>query len=279
MIADALTAAGPGAIKPVLAALLLPPVPFIVMALAGAGVTRARPRVARWLVSIACVGIWLSCCTGVVHWVETTWLAEPPALTAAQRAVLKARAAAGETMAIVVLGGGMDREAPEYDGRDDLANAPLARLRYAAWLSRQTGIPLAASGGRGWGSSDPAVTAEATRTAQIAQAEFGTPPRWIEATSRDTHENAIDTLALLRAAGIHEIVVVTTGWHMPRAMREFRAAAAAGAASGTIVVTPAPMGQAYPADTRVMRWMPSGSGLLRMHQVLHEVIAGIGDHR
>ena len=279
MIADWLTAAGLGSIKPVLAATVLPPVPFIALALAGAGVTRARPRAARWLVAIACAGIWSSCCTGVARWIETAWLDEPPALTAAQRAVLKARAVAGEPLAIVVLGGGMDRDATEYDGRDDLASAPLGRLRYAAWLSRQTGIPLAASGGRGWGSSDPAVTAEATRTAEIAQAEFGTPLRWIEATSRDTHENAINTLALLRASGIREIVLVTTGWHMPRALREFRAAAAAGAASGTVVVTPAPMGQAYPADTLATRWMPSGAGLLRMHQVLHEVLARIGDTR
>ena len=275
MIADWLTAAGLGSIKPVLAAMLLPPAPFIALALVGAGVARARPRAARWLVTVACAGIWLSCCTGVAHWIETTWLAEPPALTAAQRAVLKARATAGEPLAIVVLGGGMERGAPEYDGRDDLADAPLARLRYAAWLSRQTGIPLAASGGRGWGSSDPAVTAEANRTAQIAQAEFGTPLRWIEATSRDTHENAVNTLALLRTSGIREIVLVTTGSHMPRALREFRAAAAA----GPVAVTPAPMGQAYPADTAATRWMPSGAGLLRMHAVLHEVLAGIGDHR
>jgi len=44
MIADWLTAAGLGSIKPVLAALVLPPVPFIALALAGAGVARARPR-------------------------------------------------------------------------------------------------------------------------------------------------------------------------------------------------------------------------------------------
>jgi len=277
MIADWLTAAGLGSIKPVLAALVLPPVPFIALALAGAGVARARPRTARWLTAVGCIGVWSSCCTGVAHWIETTWLPEPPALTAGQRAVLKSRAAAGEPLAIVVLGGGMDRGASEYDGRDDLANAPLARLRYAAWLSRQTGIPLAASGGRGWGSSDPAVAAEATRTAEIAQAEFGTPLRWIEATSRDTHENAVNTVALLRAAGVHEILLVTTGWHLPRALREFRAAA--GAVPGAIVITPAPMGQAYPADTVATRWMPSGAGLLRMHEVLHEVLAGIGDHR
>ena len=278
MIADWMTSSGLGALKPVLAALVLPPAPFLVLALAGAGVARARPRTGRWLVAIACIGVWLSGCAGAARWVEQTWLDEPAALDAGRRAGLKAQADAGEALAIVVLGGGMERDASEYD-RADLASASLARLRYAVWLSRQTGIAVAASGGQGWGSSEPGIAPEAARMADIARAEFGTPLRWAETASRDTHENATNTLALLRAAGVRHIVLVTHGWHMPRALREFRAAAAAGAASASLVVTPATMGQANPADTPLTRWMPSGSGMLRMHEVLHEVLAGIGDRR
>ena len=67
--------------------------------------------------------------------------------------------------------------------------------------------------------------------AEIARAEWNVPLRWTETASRDTHENAVNTVALLRPAGIREIVLVTHGLHMPRALREFRAAAAAPAAS------------------------------------------------
>ena len=278
MIVDWLTSSGLGALKPVLAALVLPPVPFVALALVGAGVARQRPRAARWLVLVACVGVWLSSCLVAAHWVESAWLNEPAPLDGAQRAQLKARAAAGEPLAIVVLGGGMEGFAAEY-GAANLGNASLSRLRYGIWLGRQTGIPVAASGGRGWAATDASIPPEATRMAEIAQAEFGAPLRWAESTSRDTHENAVNTLALLQSAGIREVVLVTHGLHMPRALREFRAVAAAAPASAAIRITPAPMGQAYPADSPLLQWLPSGAGALRMHEVLHEVLAAIADRR
>ena len=288
MFADWLTSSGMGSLKPVLSALLLPPTPFLVLALAGAGLTRRRPRTARALVVLACVGAWLGSCLGPARWVEETWLAMPAPLDAAQRTALKARAATGEPMAIVVLGGGVDRDAREYGGVDrdareyggaDLASPSLFRLRYGVWLGRETGIPVAASGGIGWGATDTAVQPEAIRMAEVARGEYGAPLRWVESTSRDTHENAINTLSVLRPAGIHEIVLVTHGTHMPRALREFRAAAAADAPSAPLRITPATMGQAWPADSGVLRWLPSSEGTKRMRAALHEVLARLADHR
>lgn len=273
MIADWLTSAGLGAVKPVAAALLLPPVPMLALALAGVGVMRARPRAGRWLVLLAFVGIWLGCCSGAARWVQESWLAPPAPLDAAQRAQLQARAVAGAHIAIVVLGGGVNADAHEY-AQADLSNVSLQRLRYGLWLGRQTGIPVAASGGLGWAQAGSAAPAEASRMAEIARDEFGLPLRWVEATSRDTHENAVHTLALLQPDGIVEIVLVTSGTHMPRALREFRAAAPA-----TLRVTPAAMGEAWPADSALLRWLPSGEGLLRMRAALHEVLARMIDRR
>jgi uncharacterized SAM-binding protein YcdF (DUF218 family) len=276
MIADWLTSSGLGQLKPVLAALLLPPTPFLVLALVGAGLVGRRPRTARGLVALACVGAWLCSCVGAARWVEESWLAPPAPLDAAQRAQLKARAAAGEPIAIVVLGGGLYHAAPEY-GHADLASPSLFRLRYGVWLARETGIPLAASGGIGWEAFDPSIQPEASRMAEIAQAEYGVPLRWVEATSRDTHENAVNTLALLRPAGIREIVLVTHAVHLPRALREFRAAAAA--ASAPLRITPAPMGQAWLGDSPPLRWLPSSEGVLRMRAALHEILGTLGDRR
>ena len=278
MLADWMTAAGLGALKPVLAALVLPPVPFLALALAGAALVRRRPRASRWLVVVGCLGAWLGCCSGAARWIEQAFLDEPAPLSAAQRADLKARAATGQSLAIVVLGGGMDARASEY-ANADLGGASLKRLRYALWLGRETGIPVAASGGRGWAASDTTVPAEATRMAEVARDEFGVALRWIEPASRDTHENATATLALLQPAGVREIVLVTHGWHMPRALREFRAAAAAQAASSPIAITPAAMGQSGPADSAFTRWTPSGIGLDRMQLVLHEVLGRAIDRR
>jgi uncharacterized SAM-binding protein YcdF (DUF218 family) len=278
MIADWLTSSGLGSLKPALAALVLPPVPFIALAFAGAWAARARPRTGRWLVLVACLGIWLGSCAGAARWVEASWLDEPVPLDPAQRAQLKNRAAAGEPLAIVVLGGGMDGIALEY-GSATLANASFARLHYGLWLGRQTGIPVGASGGRGWAAPDPAIPAEATKMAEIAQADFGAPLRWVETASRDTHENAVNTLALLQSEGVHEVLLVTHGAHMPRALREFRAAAAALPASAPLQITPAAMGEAYPADSVVLQWLPSGEGAVRMRAALHEVLGSIGARR
>jgi len=273
MLADWLTSAGLGAVKPVISALLLPPVPMLALAAAGAGLARVRPRASRWLVAVACIGIWLSCCSGAARWVDEAWVGSPPPLDAAQRAALKSRAAAGAPLAIVVLGGGMNANAREY-GDGDLASASLQRLRYGIWLSRQTGIPVAGSGGLGWAQSGTPAPPEARRMAEIARDEYGVPLRWVEADSRDTHENAVDTVPQLRRSGIGEIVLVTSASHMPRALREFRAVAGA-----AMRVTPAPMGSAWLADSAWLRWMPSGEGLERMRAALHEVLARLFDTR
>ena len=278
MIADWMTSHGLGALKPLLAALALPPVPLLALACAGAWVARARPRTGRWITALACLAAWLASTSAAAEWTEAHLLREPPALTAADRAALRARAVAGAPIAIVVLGGGMRGFAPEY-GRHDLASPSLSRLRYAVWLGRETGLPIAASGGLGWAAQDPAVPPEAAHMAEVAQSEWGVPLRWTETASRDTHENAIDTLALLAPAGIREVVVVTQGWHMPRALREFTAAAAALPAATPVKVTPAPIGQANANGLTLLDWLPSGTGAERMHDVLHELLAGLADRR
>ena len=272
MIADWLTSSGLGALKPVLSALVLPPLPFIALALVGAGFARGRPRVGRWLIVLACAGLWIGSCLGTAQWLEHHWLDEPAALDATQRAQLKSRAAAGQPIAIVVLGGGMSGFSPEY-GNANLSGASLARLRYAVWLARQTGLPVAASGGLGWAAAGTDAPPEGARMAEIAQSELALSLRWTETASRDTHENAVDTISLLRATGIREIVLVTHGWHMPRALREFNAAAAG--ATPAMHVMPAPCGQAYPAATNWLYWIPSGDGAQHVHEVLHEVLAGL----
>jgi uncharacterized SAM-binding protein YcdF (DUF218 family) len=258
-----------GWIKPVATALVLPPAPLILLAVAGAWLARRRPRAGSALVLVAAALLWLSACNGAARWVEDFGPAIAPPLDAAQRAQLKTRAAAGEPIAIVVLGGGMYADVPEYGGAD-LVPGALMRLRYAVWLARQTGLPVAASGGQGWAVAAPGIAAEATRMAEVAQAEYGMPLRWVESGSRDTSENAANTVAMLRAAGVREIVLVTHRVHMPRALHEFRAAAAA--ATPALAVTPAPMGRAWPDVRPVTGWMPSPEGASRMNWALHEML-------
>jgi uncharacterized SAM-binding protein YcdF (DUF218 family) len=249
--------------KPVLAALLFPPVPFLVLVLAGARLMFRRRGLAWLLVLLGVGGLWFGS-LGVVSGGLARWLLKPPpAITESQIAELKR----APRTAIVVLGGGRRHQAPEY-GVATLNSTGLERLRYGLWLSRQTGLPVAFSGGLAPGS-EPGAT-EADIAARIAATEFGRPLRWTEAESRDTRENAIKTVSLLVPQGIERIVLVTHGYHMRRALRNFdRALAAAGA---NMRITPAPIAVSGRFEMTLLDWLPSAAGFAQTRVVLHEYI-------
>jgi uncharacterized SAM-binding protein YcdF (DUF218 family) len=132
-----------------------------------------------------------------------------------------------QAQAIVVLGGGRYREAPEYGG-DTTGEATLLRLRYAAKLHRESRLPILVTGGKpdGGGASE----AETMREALIH--DFGVPVRWVEGASDDTRQNARLSAEQLKRDGVSRVLLVTHSWHMPRAVRSF--------ATAGLAVTPAP---------------------------------------
>lgn len=250
--------------KPVLTALVLPPVPLLLMLLVGARLMLPR-RGLGWLVILSSLALlWLSACAGSAQLISRFML-HPPGATSTDR-IKELKALPRGPVAIVVLGGGVEPFAPEY-GVSSLHHTSLERLRYGIWLSRQTGLPLAFSGGVGWGQRD--AKPEARVASQIAAAEFGQPLKWIEEISRDTRGNAIRTVALLKPAGIRHVVLVTHGWHMPRAMRSFEMAAA-----GDMRIEPAPMGLAQDTDLAILTWIPSSTGQSAVRTMLREVLGG-----
>lgn len=250
--------------KPVLSALLLPPVPFLLLVLIGARLILPR-RGLGWLVILFGVaGLWLSNCVATGQMLSTWALKPPPALTTADIGALKDGVKAKSPVAIVVLGSGVEALAPEYGVANPTAPT-LERLRYGMWLQRETGIPVAFSGGVGWGARDG--QAEAQVASRVASQDYGRPLKWTEDTSRDTRENAIRTVALLRAEGITHIVLVTHGTHMPRAVRAFEAAAA-----GAIRIQPAPMGLKGRYRWQALDWFPSVAGYTEVSRALHELI-------
>jgi uncharacterized SAM-binding protein YcdF (DUF218 family) len=247
--------------KPVLTALLLPPVPLLALVLLGAhGMTRRRGW--GWvLILLAVAGMWLSACNGAGRLLEQ-WVLRPPSALAPER--IQALKADPKNTAIVVLGGGVEALAPEY-GTGNLAPLSLERLRYGLWLSRETGVPVAFSGGIGW-SGTLGGASEAEAAARIAAHDFRLPLRWTEAESRDTRQNAGYTVALLKGSGITRIVLVTHGWHMPRGLRAFEDAAR----PAGMQVEAAPMGLAAGSDVPVLHWLPSGHGFQRVRHALRE---------
>lgn len=249
--------------RPVLSALLMPPVPFLVLIIFGARLF-SRYRVRAWLVLlIGCLGVW-AMCTQVAGYALTHWLLPPTrSLTPNEIGDLKK----APRTAIVVLGAGHRDLAPEY-GVSELQSMGVERLRFGIWLSRQTDLPILVTGGRAHGSTPG--PSEAEIAARTAERDFGRTVRWTEGESRDTRENALRSVALLRREGIERIVVVTHGYHMPRALDNFRKAAAQGGATMQLVA--APMGISPWSRPRVLDFLPTRSGYNQVGLVLHEFI-------
>lgn len=146
--------------------------------------------------------------------------------------------------AIVVLGGARYRDAPEY-GHDTVNGVTLERVRYAAWLQRRTGLPVLVSGGR----PDGGDLTEGEAMRRVLADEFRVPVRWVEGESINTRENATLSAAMLRSAGVQRVLLVTHGWHMPRAQRAFETAG--------LAVVPAPT-RLHRQALGVQGWLPLG---------------------
>lgn len=162
--------------------------------------------------------------------------------------------------AIVVLGHGRTPDAPEYDFQDTASAIGLERLRYAAHLQRKTGLPVLVSGGSPGGES----TAEADFMQKILAEEFRVNVRWVERESRTTQENARYSQAILGAAKVRHVYLVTHSWHMRRAARAFESAG--------IKVTPAPTGfHTLERNARAYNsYLPSAAGMRLTALALHE---------
>ena len=244
-----------GALKPLLTALVLPPMSLMLLALAGVWMAARRQRKGLVIVALALVLLWVISCHGTAVWLARTVLPQFAPLAPSQ---LKAQ----QVQAIVVLGGGLFPEAPEY-GQAQPSPATAARLRYGVWLSRQSGLPIAFTGGSGWSAKD-AQTSEAAVTARVAKEDYNVTFRWLEAQSRDTGENARLLAPLLKRDGIQRIALVTDAWHMPRAATAFESAG--------LRVSPAPMGFVLANHQGYIEWVPTVSGLSTSTRVLQELL-------
>jgi uncharacterized SAM-binding protein YcdF (DUF218 family) len=187
------------------------------------------------------------------------WLAQNvlPQQAPLSVAALKSRG----VQAIVVLGGGVQPLAPEY-GEPQAALPAAARLRYGAWLARQTRLPVAFAGGLGWGAADAQTLSEGEVARRAALQDYGLSLRWVDEQSRDTVENAQRLRTLLQKDGIQRIALVTHAWHMPRAVQAFERAG--------FTVTAAPMAFVLPRQNQVLEWLPSADGLASSRLVLKE---------
>lgn len=190
-------------------ALLLPPLACFVLGAIGALLRRRRPKFARALIACAVASMVLfslPCFAALL----LRSLQSEPALT---RESFDPRAGA-----IVVLAGDANLDAPEY-GAATCGPMTLERLRYAAFLARETNLPILVSGG----PPKRGAPSHAEMMKVALERDFATPVRWIEPWSANTRGNVRLSIPILRKDGIEAAYVVTHAWHMPRTLAEFRA--------------------------------------------------------
>jgi uncharacterized SAM-binding protein YcdF (DUF218 family) len=224
--------------------LILPPTSLLLLILIGAVLVWRQRRVG-WAVFVVGFGsLWLLCLPVVADRVAR--LAERyPALDPGQPV---------NAQAVVVIGGGGQRDyAPEYRGpmADPIL---LERLTLAAYLARRYSLPVAVSG----------APTEAVTMAQTLSRNFGVVPRWIDGNSRDTFENARLSAKLLFPAGVKQVVLVTSSAHEWRAAHEFMGAG--------FDVVPAPAGVSSQREYGVFRYVPSSAALTRSYSAVYELI-------
>lgn len=228
---------------------LLPPLNFLLVGTLGVILWYKRPRIARILVTMSLVLLWLASTPYVTDAALNLLEGEPTALDP------KAQAAE----AIVVLGGGTYFNAPEYGG-DTVSGTTLPRLRYAAKLQRETGKPILVSGGAPLGST----VSEARQMKAVLEEEFKVPVQWTEDASANTFENARFSFQKLKPLGIKRVYLVTQAWHMPRAVRVFQSAG--------FEVIPAPTAYTTRYETTLLTFLPSASSMHDSQIFMHEAI-------
>ena len=233
----------------ILAALAIPPTGFVMLLVFGLLLRQGRRRFGQRLAWIAVIGLILLgmpiVSSNLLLALETNLPTIPPP--------------DHPPRAIVVLGAEVIRASSEpLHVRPGLLT--LDRLRTAAALARHTSLPILATGGL----TQPNTPAVGTVMGVSLRDDFATPARWVEDKSIDTWENARFSADILRGEGITSVYVVTSSWHMRRALLAFQ---------GTgLTVTAAPTPPDDPLAPNVSDFVPRAAIWQTGYYALHEWI-------
>lgn len=235
-------------ISRIVAQLLLPPANLLLLGLLGAILTRWWRKLGRALVALAVLALYLLSIPVVAN--RLLRALEPAAAVDLRQ----------PAQAIVILGGGLHANTPEYGG-ETINATTLERARYGARLYRQTRLPIAVTGGvlmRGQRVSEGALMEKSLRE------DFRVPVRWVEGQAHTTEQNAVLTARILRPLGITRVYLVTHAWHMPRAMLSFAAAG--------LEPVPAPTGFTTSFRSDIRGFIPDAKSLQKSYFAMHEAI-------
>ncbi|MGZ3158480.1 MAG: YdcF family protein [Burkholderiaceae bacterium] len=235
----------------VVSAFLLPPFSLIVLCVAGYFLHKRWPKFGVALCSGSLfLLVLISTSAGALLLIRPLENLNAPLTSASKKTA----------QAIVVLGGGQLVHAPEYGGLSVPNAITLIRLRYAAKLYAETGLPILVTGGAPTG----APQSEAAQMARVLREDFSTPVKWLEEASDNTAQNAQFSAQILQPVGVQRILLVTDAMHMARAKSIF-------VRSGFEVVA-APTQFLGGQNTSPLDFTPSANALYHASFAMHEWI-------
>ena len=242
-------------LKKLISAFVLPPASLILLALLGLWLTARktgwRRQLGIILASLSLVSLLALSTPAVGNWMLRSLEKYPPASSTELN----------EAQAIVVLGGGLYHDAPEYQA-NTVSHYSLERLRYAARLAKAHHLPVLVTGGAPTGG-----IAEAQAMRETLEQDFGVQVKWVESASRDTAENATYSAALLKENGIERIALVSHAWHLARAVPLFERQG--------LAVIPAPTVFTTSAADSSYDWLPGSIWASR--NAAHEYLGRAAD--
>lgn len=197
-------------LKKILEAFLLPP-GCMVLALGGIAFwLRRRERRA----ALVCAAL------ALVVWGGTTKVCSDALMRPLEKAYKAPAEPKGDV--IILLCGGFRGGRADSSASERLNSGTLERADAAYNLYKKTGLPMIISGGAPFSSRPESEAAAAYME------ELGVPAGKLvpEKASRDTGENAEFSAKLCREKGYTRPLVVTSAYHMPRAVLMFRRAGA-----------------------------------------------------
>jgi uncharacterized SAM-binding protein YcdF (DUF218 family) len=232
-----------------------PVLPFVIVLLALSIVFfNRKPRIARIVVATTTLLLFLWA------WPPTTWYTT----LILERSFRHAQLAKSDAGAIVVLSAGL--RVPNGTRQEALLDFTCyERTKHAAWLYRNGfEMPVLASGGGLGPPSRRVVVSYIMRDLLLAN---GVPPEmvWVETESLSTYLNAVHSARILKRKGVHKVILVTDGIHLPRAVRCFQ--------KQGLEVVPAPSSlRSLPRPRRWSDYVPSFQAIQVNEDVLHEII-------
>lgn len=244
-----------------LAAQILDPLMWVWALLVLAGVLWLWPRARHWGKRLAlAAAAWLF----LLGWEPSFKLA----FRTIENVYPPVRDVPAEVQGMIVMGGGAEHDSTIDDAPHVFADFSIERLsRSWALAHAHPKWTVVFTGNYGKGTVQPAARTEAQAALDYWKAK-GLPPNPVlmEERSHNTAENAMHTARLLGDRKAQPWLLVTSAWHMPRAMTAYRRA-------GVNV-------QAYPVDFRVrqpLSWSnySLSKGRYMWHMVITEHVARV----